>query len=163
MANVFGRGYYTDWQEMLIGMQKGLERAFKDTCEEICKECNKIIAESIYSTYQPMDYDRTYEMFNKMEHHLTYDIQGLECQFLYDNKEFEKLTIDSVGNHLSDSDDLAHHALSDDSGNGYDVQGFMDDIISPIHNNFMEDARYYIQKNFQTIYRKNCVKYNIKL
>ena len=163
MASKFGKGYYNDWYEMLIGINQGLEKAFEDTCKELCKEANKMIAENIYNTYQPQDYDRTFEMFNNMNHHLTYERQGLECQFLYDNNEFTKLSIDSVGNKVSDSYNLAHHALSDDSGNGYDTQSFMDDIISPIHNDFMVDVREYIEKNFKPTYRKYCQKYGFNL
>ena len=154
MANKYGKGYSSDWYEMMHTIELGSQRAFKKACQHICDEANERIRGGIYGTYQPVDYDRTFEMANI--DCLTVDVQGLECQFLFNNQEFAKLSIDSVGHHVSDSEDMAHHALSDDSGNGYDIQGFMDDIISPIHDDFMVDIRYYIQEEFPKIYRQYC-------
>jgi hypothetical protein len=154
MANRYGKGYYSDWYEMMQSLKLGSKTAFKQACQKICDEANERIRGGIYSTYQPVDYDRTFEMANI--DYLTADVKDLECQFLFNNQEFAKLPIDSVGHHVSDSDDMAHHALSDDIGNGYDTQSFMDDIISPIHDEFMAEIRYYIQENFANIYRECC-------
>lgn len=154
MANRYGKGYYSDWYEMIQSIELGSKRAFKKACQKICEEANERIRGGIYSTYQPIEYDRTFEMANI--DYLTADVNGLECQFRFNNQEFAKLSIDSVGHHVSDSENMAHHALSDDSGNGYDTQGFMDEIISPIHNDFMVDIKYYIQEEFPKLYREYC-------
>ena len=154
MASKFGKGYYSDWYEMIQALELGSKRAFKKACQKICEEANERIRGGIYGTYQPVEYDRTFEMANI--DYLTADVNGLECQFRFNNQEFAKLSIDSIGHHVSDSEDMAHHALSDDSGNGYDVQSFMDNIISPIHDDFMVDIRYYIQEEFPKLYREYC-------
>ena len=155
MANKYGKGYYSDWYEMINGIQKGCEKAFRKACLELCDKANDLIRSGIYEKGEIQGtYDQTLEMSNI--DYLTADISGLECQFLYNNQEFATLSIDSVGNHVSDSYNMAHHALSSDSGNGYDTQKFMDEIISPIHDDFMVDVRYYIQEEFPKIYRKYC-------
>ena len=144
MANRYGKGYYTDWYEMIASIEEGSKKAFKMACKRICAECNERIRGGIYSG-QPTYYERSFEMA-QMDDYLTADVIGLECQFRYNNEEFMKLSIANP----------EHHALSDDSGNGYDTQSFMDDIISPIHGEFMAEIRYYIQENFANIYRDCC-------
>lgn len=151
MANRFGKGYFTDWNEMIATLKKGSERAFKKACQKICDECNDRIRGGIYGTYQPDFYNRTEEMWDM--DYLTADVQGLECQFRFDNQEFMSLTIGNP----------EHHALSDDVGNGYDTTNFMEKIISPIHDNFMSDIRDYIQKNFADIYRQCCKEEGFEL
>lgn len=160
MASKYGKGYYSDWYEMIQSIERGSEKAFEDTCNEICEEVNERIRGGIY--LGDHDYDRTFEMW-EMEHYVTCEVHGLECQFLYDGKEFDTLSIDSIGHKVSDSADMAHHALSGDSGNGYSVQEFMDEIISPIHDDFMVDIREYIYKEFPKRYRANCEKIGFRL
>lgn len=153
MANRFGKGYFTDWNEMMATLQEGSKRAFKKACQRICDECNERIRGGIYTLGDIQGtYERTMEMANM--DYLMADIQGLECQFRYDNQEFMSLSIDNP----------EHHGLSDDGANAnYDTTAFMEKIISPIHDDFMSDIRDYIQKNFANIYRQCCKEEGFEL
>jgi hypothetical protein len=146
VASKYGKGYYNDWESMMFGIQVGLQKAFEEACQEICEKANEYIRGGIYGNLHSGTYDdfRTYEMADI--EYLKANISGTHCWFTFNDKEFMSLTIDNP----------EHHALSDDRGNGYDVDGFMWDIINPNHNNFMDDVRDFIQKEFKDIYRKHC-------
>ena len=153
MASKFGKGYFTDWEEMVVALKKGLTVAFQEACQELCDEANKRIRGGIYGNLHGGTYDefRTYELADV--EYLKPNFSGTYCWFTFNDKEFMSLTIDNP----------EHHALSDDSGNGYDVDGFMWNIINPNHEQFMDDVRDYIQKEFPKIYRKYCKKNKIQL
>lgn len=146
MANKYGKGYYNDWESMMFGIQVGLQKAFEEACQEICEKANEYIRGGIYGNLHSGTYDdfRTYEMADI--EYLKANVSGTYCWFTFNDKEFMSLTIDNP----------EHHALSDDEGNGYDADSFMWNIINPNHNNFMDDVRDFIQKEFKDIYRKYC-------
>ena len=146
MASKFGKGYYGDWQSMMRGIQEGCEDAFEEACYLICDEINERIREGIYVGDHPT-YERTMDIYN-MPHYVTPNITGLQCEFAYDNEAFMSL-------HPQNPE---HHALSQDSGNGYNAEGFVEEILSPIHDGFMLDIKYDIQKKFPTVYRECCKK-----
>ena len=153
MANKFGKGYYNDWESMLIGLQVGLQEAFKMACERLCEECNERIRGGIYGNLHDGSYDdfRTYELADI--EYLIPNIIGFNCYFSFDDKNFISLT----------KSNPEHHALTDDVGNGYGAESFMIEIISPNHNQFMDDIRDYIQKEFANIYRNCCRELKIQL
>lgn len=146
MASKYGKGYYTDWYEMIVAIQEGSKKAFKKACQKICDECNERIRGGIYTQGNISGtYERTMEMANM--DYLKAEVHGTECQFLFDNQEFMELTIDNP----------EHHGLSDEGANAnYDTVKFMEEIISPIHNDFMVDIHDYIYNNFADIYRQCC-------
>ena len=154
MASKFGKGYYTDWESRIVGMQKGLQKAFNEACDELCEKGNEIIRGAIYSNNMGETYDdfRTYEMgaIDYLQAH----VNGLDCYFTLDNKEILSLDISNP----------PHHGLSDDSGNGYDAESFMINIIDNHDNKqFMEELRDLIQKEFPKIYRERCRKNGLEL
>ena len=61
MASKYGKGYYSDWYEMIQSIERGSEKAFEDTCDEICEEVNERIRGGIY--LGDHHYDRTFEMW----------------------------------------------------------------------------------------------------
>lgn len=134
----YGSGYYNSLNELIVGMQSGFERALELTCEQLCQELNDIMRWGIYQTYQPNVYDRTGELSEDL---FTYEVNGLQAQFLYDNKVFDSI----------DADNPPHHGLEQMS-----VDEFMENLIYPIHDNFIVEIQFYIRKNYQKIYREKC-------
>lgn len=147
MANKFGKGYYGDWESMMRGIKEGCEDAFEEACYIICDDINARIREGIYSGGDHPTYHRTMQMYN-MPNYVTPNITGLQCEFAYDNEVFMTL----------DRNNPEHHALTEDKGNGYTPQGFVEDILSEQHDKFMLDIKYDIQKQFPQIYRECCKK-----
>lgn len=152
MANKYGKGYFTDWESMIMAIREGCEEAFKEACEELCQEANERIRGGIYGNLHSGSYDdfRTYELADV--EYLKCNFSGTYCWFTFNDKEFMSLTIDNP----------VHHGLSDDKGNGYSADGFMWKIIDTNHDNVMNDVRDYIQKEFPKIYRKCCKDRNFK-
>ena len=150
----FGSGYYDDWESMVVGMKKGLQKAFNEACDELCERGNEIIRGAIYSNNMGETYDdfRTYEMgaIDYLQAH----VNGLDCYFTLDNKEILSLKPSNP----------PHHALTDEGKNGYDAESFMINIIET-HNekNFLEPLRDLIQKEFPKIYRERCRKNGLEL
>ncbi len=142
----YGSGYFTDWESMSIALNKGLKQALTNTCERMCEECNQMIRGGIYTTYQPTEYERTFEMNDDL---LTYKVDnGLNAQFIWDKKVFSQIEID--GAH--------HHGLED-----LDLDNFMKLISEQYHDEFLNDVRDYIQKNFKRIYQEECRKLGFSL
>lgn len=149
MASKFGKGYYSDWESMIVGMKKGLQQAFNEACDELCERGNEIIRGAIYSnnmgeTYEPF---RTYEMgaIDYLQAH----VNGLDCYFTLDNKEILSLDISNP----------PHHGLAD-----YDAESFMVQIINDHDKkDFIEPLRDLIQKEFPNIYRERCRKNGLEL
>jgi hypothetical protein len=149
MAKIFGKGYYNDWDTMVVGIQVGLQRAFEEACNEVCEKADEIIRGAIYSnnmgeTYEPF---RTYEM--GAISYLTPHISGTECYFSFDNQDIMSLTVDNP----------PHHGLEN-----YDPESFMIQIINDHDDKeFMNEVKDYIQKEFPIVYRECCRKHNITL
>ena len=149
MASKFGKGYYGDWESMIVGIKKGLQQAFNEACDELCERGNEIIRGAIYSnnmgeTYEPF---RTYEMgaIDYLQAH----VNGLDCYFTLDNEEILSLDISNP----------PHHGLSD-----YDAESFMVQIINDHDKkDFIEPLRDLIQKEFPNIYRERCRKNGLEL
>ena len=154
MASKFGKGYYGDWESMIVGIKKGLQQAFNEACDELCERGNEIIRGAIYSnnmgeTYEPF---RTYEM--GAISYLTAHISGTECYFAFDNKDILSLSPSNP----------PHHAFTNDKGNGYDPESFMIQIIDDHDNKqFVDEVRDYIQKEFPKVYRECCRKNGLQL
>ena len=154
MASKFGSGYFTDWESMEIAIKKGLQQAFERACNRVCEEADDYIRGGIYNNLHMGTYDdfRTFEM--GAISYLTPNISGTYCSFSFNDKEIMSLS--------HDEDEVAHHALSTNGG-GYDAESYMWDIINPNHDFFMNDVRDYIQKNWQKIYREECIALGIQL
>lgn len=147
MAKIFGKGYYNDWDTMVVGIKVGLQRAFEEACNEVCEKADEIIRGAIYSNNMGETYDdfRTYEM--GAIGYLKANVSGTYCYFTFGNEEILTLT----------QDNPEHHALTDDPHNGYDTDSFMVDIIDDHDNKqFLEEVKYFIQKEFPNIYRERC-------
>jgi hypothetical protein len=153
MASKYGRGYFTNWESMEVAIQVGLQEAFKEACEQICEQANEMIRGGIYGNLHSGTYDdfRMYELADV--EYLKPNISGTYCYFTFNDKEFMSLTIDNP----------EHHALSNDKGNGYSADGFMWNILNPNHEQFMDDVRDYIQKEFAKVYRDCCRRNGLML
>ena len=152
MANRYGKGYYSDWYEMIQSIELGSKRAFKKACQKICEEANERIRGGIYGTYQPIEYDRTFEMFD-LDGYMTYEIDGLQCTFMIDGDEIETL----------DARNPEHHGLTSDSGNGYSGEKFLEELINPNHQDFLFNCRKWIEDKYKTYYREECRKRGLSL
>ena len=149
MANKFGKGYYNDWESMVVGIQVGLQEAFRMACEEICEGADELIRGAIYSnnmgeTYEPF---RTYEMgaISYLQPH----ISGTYCYFTFDNQDILSLTVENP----------PHHGLEN-----YDPNSFIVEIINDHDKkDFVDEVRDYIQKEFPNVYRECCRKLQIQL
>ena len=38
MASKFGKGYYSDWESLMVGINVGLQKAFEMACDRICED-----------------------------------------------------------------------------------------------------------------------------
>lgn len=149
MASKFGKGYYDDWESLMVGIKVGLQKAFEMACDRICEGADEIIRGAIYSrnmgeTYEPF---RTYEMGTIG--YMKANVSGTHCEFTFDNKEILSLDIENP----------PHNQL------GYNSpETFMIDVINDYdEKNFVDDVRDYIQREFKNVYRQCCKELKIDL
>lgn len=130
-----GRGYYSSWDDMLVGIQKGCQDALEPTAEELLQGVNDLISQ-IYRS-KPREYTRTMEIQNSV----TYQIGELSITFLFRGESF--FTIDTIH----------HHYLEQ----GYSVEDMVESVGEQhALDNLLDDIKSYIQQNFSAIYKRYC-------
>ena len=148
----FGGGYYNDFDAMLISMQQGFEEALELCAERLCKDLNDIIIEQIYNTPEGDTYDRTFEMAD-LDPYMTYEIYGLRCTFYINGEEIETLYARNP----------EHHGLTQDKGNGYTGEQFLEQLINPNHGDFLFNCKRWIEQKYKTYYRDACRELGLNL
>ena len=136
-----GRGYYNDFETMLIGMREGLEEALEATAERLCAEMDDIIIENIYNTPEGQYYKRTEDMAH-LEGYMTYEMNGLSCTFMINGETIETL----------EPENPPHHALETYSGESF-LQFF-----SPDHQDFLFNCKRFIEDKYEYYYQQECRK-----
>jgi len=146
----YGSGYYTDLESLTIGINQGLSKAFKLTCDELVDEIKQWTDVYIYSTEETDTYSpRTEEFRNAWDYEVYSVNNGLQQATFY-------VDIDKI----KTRDTLFHNIIRQG--------GTTDDLISVIeeidhHDGFRDDIEFWIKDEFAKKYRANCQKLGIVL
>ena len=146
----YGSGYYTDLKSLTVGINQGLSKAFKLTCDELVDEIKQWTDVYIYSTEETDTYSpRTEEFRNAWDYEVYSVNNGLQQATFYVN-------IDKINTR----DTLFHNIIRQG--------GTADDLISVIekvdhHDGLRDDIEFWLRDEFQKKYRDNCKALDIKL
>ena len=125
--------YYTNFNEMIIGIQQDCANAFDDVCEVLCQELDDMIIAYTYGKAEGDYYDRTFEMENGgIVHYKKIGVNNAE--FYFDDEPIT--TIDNP-----------HHNILQEGGT-------MEDLVDYATFGRVEDMRDYIVKRFPQLYRQ---------
>ena len=147
----YGSGYdYTNLESLTIGINQGLSKAFKLTCDELVDEIKQWTDVYIYSTKETDIYSpRTEEFRNAWDYEVYSVNNGLQqATFYVDASKIKK------------RDTLFHNVLRQ-GGTTDDLVTYIEEVDH--HDGFRDEIEFWLRDEFAKKYRANCQKLGIVL
>ena len=143
----YGSGYFYDMSELVIGIEEGLGKAFRMTCDQLLEDIKDWCDVDIYSQPESENYDRTGEFRKSWDYDIISVKKGFqEAQFKVDRKAFKTL-------------DNRYHRPIFKGGTGDDMKN----AVYRVHPELEEDIEFWIRDEFEKKYRANCKALDITL
>lgn len=143
----YGSGYFYDMSELVIGIEEGLGKAFRMTCDQLLEDIKDWCDVDIYSQPESENYDRTGEFRKSWDYDIITVKKGFqEAQFKVDRKAFKTL-------------DNRYHRPIFKGGTGDDMKN----AVYRVHPELEEDIEFWIRDEFEKKYRANCKALDIRL
>ena len=143
----YGRGYFKDMSELVIGMEEGLGKAFIMTCDQLLEDIKDWCDVDIYSKPEPDNYVRTEEFRGSWDYDIITVRKGFqEAQFKVNRSAFKTL-------------DNRYHRPIFKGGTGDDMKN----AVFSVHPELESDIEFWIRDEFEKKYRANCIALDIKL
>lgn len=124
--------YFTSWDEMIIGINKGCIEVFDLVCDALVEELNEVLIYWVYENkHEGEFYQRTFEMSDGL---VKCKKSGMNAEFYFDEKPI--VTIENP-----------YHNILEEGGT-------MDELVDLATFGRLEDIRAYIVKRFPQLYRQ---------
>ena len=147
----YGSRYYTDLESLTVGINQGLSKAFKLTCDELVDEIKQWTDVYIYSTEETDTYSpRTEEYRNAWDYEVYSVNNGLQQATFYVN-------IDKI----KTKNDTVFHNIIRQGGTTDDLTTLIEEFDH--HDGFRDEIEFWLRDEFQKKYRANCQKLGIVL